>query len=180
MDLPLLYAFLAFLVPFALYRPFVTRLDRVRYGVICLAAFLLPINSHFEISNRLTRSMIQVFLWATKGIDMDDLVDAWGVHSVGHLRLSAGPCDCHSPEQSVSQMFRKSFLFTFLAASAVTMCNLITRWDLPIMNIQPGSPGYYYRLNFKLARWGGVLFCLFMYVYFSFEQPRSNQSLILQ
>lgn len=118
------YASAALLVIFSVYRPFITKLDKVKYGALGGASFLAPFV--IDYNNRATSTNQQQH---QQQLNMTSIL-----HLI-HVNASNMPV---SPTSSQS-LFSDAVVLFMLTAFIVSVCGLFTRWHFPITFIKPNS-----------------------------------------
>lgn len=119
----LYYASIVFLVTFLAYRPFITKLDIMKYILLGALSFIAPfVNNHhsnhqttFNVSGNVTSSMYPL--------------------------VTATPNYSNMNNKS-TYLLMDAIVISVLGAFSVSICGLFTRWHFPITFIKPNSNAY--------------------------------------
>ncbi|KAI8393658.1 uncharacterized protein BYT42DRAFT_524846 [Radiomyces spectabilis] len=124
--------FAAFLTAFVLYRPFITRLDRVKYYVFSTIAFFTPwILSVSSLAD-------EKYYTANNTVTAD-----YRLHWSSHYRPVQSTMN-HQQQQSYSQsyLFIDATVLALGAAMAVSILGLLTRWHFAILFVNPRANSF--------------------------------------
>lgn len=111
------YSFISLLVVFTIYRPFVTRLDVMKYVIMGGGSLILPLL--LEHSTKSTSASLNNGTYVT---------------------ATALP-DQHITHEHV-YFFENKVTLLMLTSSIVTVCGLLSRWQFPITFIKPSANPY--------------------------------------
>lgn len=122
------YTSAALLVTFSVYRPFITKLDKVKYGALGGASFLAP----FVIDYNSKTSKAATNLYNNNTNNMTSILNLTHYNSIAsNLSTTSTP-----PSQC---LFSDAIVLFMLTAFIVSVCGLFTRWNFPITFIKPNS-----------------------------------------
>jgi len=119
------YASAALLVTFSIYRPFITKLDKVKYGALGGASFLAPFV--IDYNNRETTTNQQQHHQQQNMTSLLHLI---------HVNASNMPVSSATSSQS---LFSDAVSLFMLTAFIVSVCGLFTRWHFPITFVKPNA-----------------------------------------
>ncbi|CAO3623937.1 unnamed protein product [Mucor fragilis] len=119
------YASAALLVTFSIYRPFITKLDKVKYGALGGASFLAPFV--IDYNNRTTTTNQQQHHQQQNMTSLLHLI---------HVNASNMPVSSATSSQS---LFSDAVVLFMLTAFIVSVCGLFTRWHFPITFVKPNA-----------------------------------------
>lgn len=122
------YASAALLVTFSVYRPFITKLDKVKYGALGSASFLAP----FVIDYNNKAAKPTTSLYNNNTNNMTSILNLIHYDSIAsNLSTASTP--------SSQCIFSDAIVLFMLTAFIVSLCGLLTRWHFPITFIKPKS-----------------------------------------
>jgi hypothetical protein len=120
----LYYTFIVSLVTVSLYRPFITKLDQMKYILLGTASFLIPFTVDNHISNQSTFSVSR------------------NSTSVYALATPPSPTSIFNNSNSHTCLWVDAITLSLLTALTVSICGLFTRWHFPITFIKPNPSTY--------------------------------------
>ena len=131
----LAYALAAFVATFVVYRPFITRLDRMRYIFLCLGAFIAVLLLSISVTENLSPKSYSNVTELLFNHYIGNTVEAKETVSNSTLMYTS--------YNDNTNILKDATLLGLLAAISISFCGLLSRWNFPILYVKPEEPALF-------------------------------------